>query len=152
MHDATDADGKEVAKEMVEVITTAKIIVDKFSTAGGELNAANKEPTKVKDKGKAKLVEKTEVLKSRKAQIAIDEEVARKIKAKSNADMQDNIDWNKVVEQEMSYEEIRPLFEEEYNNVQTLFKESPEMDVERIKALRKRTRKENVEKDQTTKK
>nr|GFB25831.1 hypothetical protein [Tanacetum cinerariifolium] len=128
MHDATDADGKEVAKEMVEVITTAKIIVDKFSTAGGELNAANKEP------------------------IAIDEEVARKIKAESNADMQDNIDWNKVVEQEISYEEIRPLFEEEYNKVQTLFKEGPEMDAERIKALRKRIRKENVEKDQTTKK
>nr|GFD24628.1 hypothetical protein [Tanacetum cinerariifolium] len=92
---------------------------------GGELNAANKEPVsvaptnittaqprvktrtaslkkKVKDKGKAKLVEKTKVLKSRKAQIAIDEEVARKIKAESNADMQDNIDWNKVVEQVQS--------------------------------------------------
>nr|GEU90061.1 hypothetical protein [Tanacetum cinerariifolium] len=39
--DVTDADVKEVAKEMVEVITTAKIIVDEVSTAGGELNAAN---------------------------------------------------------------------------------------------------------------
>nr|GEU71169.1 putative ribonuclease H-like domain-containing protein [Tanacetum cinerariifolium] len=53
---------------------------------------------------------------------------------------------------EMSYEEIRPLFEEEYNKVQTLFKEVPKIDVERIKALRKRTRKEKVKKDQTTKK
>nr|GEV91196.1 copia protein [Tanacetum cinerariifolium] len=53
---------------------------------------------------------------------------------------------------EMSYEEIRPLFEEEYNKVQTLFKEVPKIDVERIKAPRKRTRKEKVEKDQTTKK
>nr|GEU78497.1 putative ribonuclease H-like domain-containing protein [Tanacetum cinerariifolium] len=43
MHDATDADGKEVAEEMVEVITTAKIIVDEVSTGGGELNAANEE-------------------------------------------------------------------------------------------------------------
>nr|GEX09537.1 ribonuclease H-like domain-containing protein [Tanacetum cinerariifolium] len=52
----------------------------------------------------------------------------------------------------MSYEEIRPLFEEEYNKVQTFFKEGPEMNAERIKAPRKRTRKENVEKDQTAKK
>ncbi|GJT87486.1 putative ribonuclease H-like domain-containing protein [Tanacetum coccineum] len=52
----------------------------------------------------------------------------------------------------MSYEQIRPLFEEEYNKVQTLFKEDPEMDAERIKAPRKRTRKEKVEKDQPTKK
>nr|GEX41621.1 hypothetical protein [Tanacetum cinerariifolium] len=83
-----DADAK--------VITTVKIIVDEVSTAGGELNAANEEPvsaaltnitttqpkstttasskSQVKDKGKAKLVKEPEVLKSRKAQIAIDEE------------------------------------------------------------------------------
>nr|GFB18328.1 hypothetical protein [Tanacetum cinerariifolium] len=52
----------------------------------------------------------------------------------------------------MTYEEIRPLFEEEYNKLQTLFKEGLEMDAERIKALRKRTRKEIVEKDQIAKK
>nr|GEW78606.1 hypothetical protein [Tanacetum cinerariifolium] len=52
----------------------------------------------------------------------------------------------------MGYKEIRPLYEEEYNKVQTLFKEGPEMDAERIKASRKRTRKEKVEKDQTAKK
>nr|GEV25947.1 hypothetical protein [Tanacetum cinerariifolium] len=51
----------------------------------------------------------------------------------------------------MSYKEIRPLFEEEYNKVQTLFKKGPEMDEEMIKAPRKITRKENVEKDQTAK-
>nr|GEX18203.1 hypothetical protein [Tanacetum cinerariifolium] len=142
MHDATDADGKEVAEEMVEVITTAKIIIDELSTAGGELNAADEEPVSVahtnitiaqpseatkttvdistspkakgivfhdmeelttriasskalvKDKGKAKLVEEPKVLKPRKAQIAIDAEVARRIEAEWNADMQDNIDWN----------------------------------------------------------
>nr|GEV69477.1 uncharacterized mitochondrial protein AtMg00810-like [Tanacetum cinerariifolium] len=172
MHDATDADGKEVAKEMVEVISTVKIIVDEVSTVGGELNDANEKPVsiaptnittaqpseatkttidittaskakgivfhdveesttrtasskvQVKDKGKAKLVEEPEVLKSRKAQITIDEEVARRI-------------------------EIKPMFEEEYNKVQTLFKEGLEMDAERIKAPRNRTRKEKVEKDQT---
>nr|GEW10354.1 putative ribonuclease H-like domain-containing protein [Tanacetum cinerariifolium] len=228
-----------------EVITTAKIIVDKVSTAGGELNAANEEPVsaaptnnttaqpseatkttvdifttpkakglvfhdmeesttrtaslkvQIKDKCKAKLVDEPKVLKLRKAQIAIDAEVARRIKAEWNADMQDNIDWNKVVKQVqsrqsdavrkyqalkrkpvsvaqarknmmiymknitgfkieffkgMSYKEIRPMFEEEYNKVQTLFKKGPKMDAERIKAPRKRTRKEEVKKDQTTKK
>nr|GFB75674.1 hypothetical protein [Tanacetum cinerariifolium] len=43
----TDADGKAVVEEMVEVLTTAKIIVDEVSTAGGELNAANEEPVSV---------------------------------------------------------------------------------------------------------
>nr|GFA69431.1 hypothetical protein [Tanacetum cinerariifolium] len=136
MHDDTDADGKEVAEEVVEVITTAKIIVDEVSTTGGELNAVDEEPesttriasskAQVKDKGKAKLVEEPKVLKLRKAQIAIDEEVTRRIEVEWNGDIQDNIDWNKVVKQE-----------------------GPEMDVEKIKAPRKRTRKDNVEKDQT---
>nr|GEW85466.1 COP1-interacting protein 7-like [Tanacetum cinerariifolium] len=44
MQDGTDADGKAIVKEMVEVITTAKIIINDVSTAGGELNAANEEP------------------------------------------------------------------------------------------------------------
>nr|GEU92906.1 probable RNA 3'-terminal phosphate cyclase-like protein [Tanacetum cinerariifolium] len=212
-----------VAEEMVEVITTAKIIVDEVSTAGGELNAANEEPVStaptnittaqpnkaikttvdITTTPKAKgivfhdIEESTTRKASSKSQIAIDEEVARRIEAEWNADMQDNIDWNQVVEQVqsrqsdairkyqafkikpvsvaqdrknmmiylknmarfkmeffkgMSYEEIRPLFEEEYNKVQTLFKKGTEMDAERIKAPRKRTRKEKVEIDQTAKK
>nr|GEX25501.1 hypothetical protein [Tanacetum cinerariifolium] len=206
-HGRKIADINADAEEMIEVITTAKIIIDKVSTTGGELNAVDKEPVsdapininiaqpseatkttvditaahnakgiffhdveesttrtasskeQVKDKGKAKLVKEPKVLKSRKAHIEIDAEVARRIEAEWNADMQDNIDWNEVVKQNMarfkmkffkgmSYEEIRPLFEEEYNKVQTLFKEGPEMDAERIKAPRK----ENVKKDQTAKK
>nr|GEY86138.1 hypothetical protein [Tanacetum cinerariifolium] len=51
----------------------------------------------------------------------------------------------------MSYEKIRPLFEEEYKKVQTMYKEGPEIDTERIKATRTRIRKEKVEKDQTAK-
>nr|GEU65325.1 hypothetical protein [Tanacetum cinerariifolium] len=163
MHDATDADGKEI----VEVITTAKLIVDEVSTAGGEepssaapTNITTAQPSQatrtivdisnapkakgivfydveksttrtasskahVKDKGKAKFVKDPKVLKSRKSQIVIDKEVARRIEAEWNANMQDNIDWNEVVEQE-----------------------GPKMDAENIKALRK----EEVEKDQTVKK
>nr|GEV91195.1 hypothetical protein [Tanacetum cinerariifolium] len=172
LEDVTDANGKAVSEEMVEVITTAKIIFDEVSTAGGVLNAGNEEPesttkttsskVQVKDKGKARLVEEPKVLKSRKAQIAIDEEITRRIEAELNADIKDNIDRNDVVEQVqsrqsdtvrkyqalkrkpilvaqakknmmiylksmagfkmeffkgMSYEEIRPLFEEEYNKV-----------------------------------
>nr|GEU93952.1 hypothetical protein [Tanacetum cinerariifolium] len=108
MQDVTDADVKEVVKEMVEVITTAKIIVDEVSTAGGELNAANEEPvsaapinitTAQPNKGKAMLVKEPKVLRLRKAQITIDEEVTKRIEVEWNADMKDNIDWNEVVEQ-----------------------------------------------------
>nr|GFD34569.1 hypothetical protein [Tanacetum cinerariifolium] len=87
MQDVTDADGKEVAEEMVEVITTAKIIVDKES----KIRRASSK-SHVKEQGKAKLVEEPEVLKLKKAHIAIDEEVARRVKAEWNADMKDNID------------------------------------------------------------
>nr|GEV25678.1 hypothetical protein [Tanacetum cinerariifolium] len=150
MQDVTDADGKEVTKKIVEVITTSKIIIDEVSTAGDILKAANEEPvsaapinittaqpseaikttvditvvpkarriifhdmeesttrttslkSQVKDKGKVKLVEEPKVLKSRKAQIVIDEKVARRIEAEWNADIKDNIDWNEVVEKVQS--------------------------------------------------
>nr|GEW04494.1 hypothetical protein [Tanacetum cinerariifolium] len=100
MQDVTDDDVKEVTEEIVEVITIAKIIVHKVSTAGGELNAANEEPAK--DNGKVKLVKEPKVLKSRKAQIAIDDKVTRRIEAEWNANMKDNIDWNEVVDQAQS--------------------------------------------------
>nr|GEV00126.1 hypothetical protein [Tanacetum cinerariifolium] len=139
-----DADVKEVAEEIVEVMEVAKIIVDEVSTAGGELNAANKKtvsvaPTNIttaqpseatnttvdittapkakgivfhdkeesttrtgslksqaKDKSKAKLVKEPKILKLRKAQISLDEEVEKRIKAEWNAAMKDNIDWNEA--------------------------------------------------------
>nr|GEW14270.1 hypothetical protein [Tanacetum cinerariifolium] len=211
MQDVTDADGKEVDEEMVEVIITAKIIINEVSTGGGKLNAASEEPVSVaptntttaqpkeatkitvdittapkakgivfhdveesttrtasskahvKDKGKANLVEEPEVLKSRKAQIAIDKKVTRRIEAEKHVSvaqarknmmiyLKNMAGFKMEFFKGMGYEEIRPLFEEEYNKVQTLFKEGPEIDAERIKAPRKRTRKKNVEKDQTAKK
>nr|GEY76623.1 putative ribonuclease H-like domain-containing protein [Tanacetum cinerariifolium] len=117
MQDVTDADGKEVAEEMVEIITTAKIIVDEVSTAGGELNAANEKPVSVAPTNitTAQPSEATKTIvdiptapkaegivfhAKQKAQIAIDEEVARRIKPEWNADMKDNIDWNEVAEQD----------------------------------------------------
>nr|GEY27530.1 hypothetical protein [Tanacetum cinerariifolium] len=40
--------------------------------------------------------------RAKKDQIALDKEVARRLKAEWNADMKDNIDWNKVVKQVQS--------------------------------------------------
>nr|GEW48439.1 copia protein [Tanacetum cinerariifolium] len=138
LENVIDSGVKEVAEEMVEVMEIAKIIVNEVSTAGGELNAANEKPvsaaptnitTAQLNKSKAKLVKEPKIIKSRKAKIALDEEVARRIETEWNADMKDNIDWNEVVEQE-----------------------DPKMDAERLKAPRKKTRKKKVKKDQTAKK
>nr|GEU47957.1 hypothetical protein [Tanacetum cinerariifolium] len=140
---------KEVTEEMVEVMKITKIIVDEVSTAGGELNAANEKPVSVAPINittaqpseatkttvditttpKAKRIvfhdkeESTTRTASLKSQ-AKDKGKA-KIEAEWNANMKDNIDWNE---------------------------EGREMDAERIKALRKRIRKEKVEKDQPAKK
>nr|GFA10178.1 hypothetical protein [Tanacetum cinerariifolium] len=84
MQDVTDANGKEVAKEMVKVVTTAKIIVDEVSTAGDALNGANEEPIRVNNKN------------------SFFKEFARRIEAEWNAKIKDNIDLNEVVEQEGS--------------------------------------------------
>nr|GEU36511.1 zinc finger, CCHC-type [Tanacetum cinerariifolium] len=111
-HDATDADGKEVAKEMVEVITTAKIIVDEASNVGGELNAANEEPVSVAP---------TNITTAQP-----NEEVTRRIEAEWNADMQDNIDWNKEAEELKRNLEIVPNDEDDvFVNVTPLSSKPP---------------------------
>nr|GEV09181.1 hypothetical protein [Tanacetum cinerariifolium] len=91
-----DSDVKEVAEEMVEVMEIAKIIVDEVSTIGGELNAANEKPVSVAP---------TNITTAQPSQ-------ARKnmmIYLKNMAGFK--MDFFKG----MSYEEIRPLFEKEYN-------------------------------------
>nr|GEX85492.1 reverse transcriptase domain, reverse transcriptase zinc-binding domain protein [Tanacetum cinerariifolium] len=146
MKDVTDADGKEVAEEMVEVITTAKIIVDEVSTTDGELNAVNEEPFSVAPTN-------ITTAQPSKATKRVDITTALKAKGIVFHDMEESTTRTASLKSKgMSYEEIRPLFKKEYNKVQTLFKEGPEMDAERIKAPRKRTRKEKVKKDQTAKK
>nr|GEU28933.1 copia protein [Tanacetum cinerariifolium] len=113
-----------------EVITTAKIIVDEVKTASSELNVANEEPVSA---APTNITTAQPIAQARKNMM---------IYLKNMAGFK--MDFFKG----MSYEEIRPLFEEEYNKVQTLFKEGPEMDAKRIIAPRK----EKVEKDQTVKK
>nr|GEU92380.1 ribonuclease H-like domain-containing protein [Tanacetum cinerariifolium] len=166
MQDVTNADVKKVAKEIVEVITTAKIIVYEVSTAGGELNATNEEPVSnaptnitTTQLNNIDWNEVVEQVQSRQSD-AVRKYQALKRKPVSVAQARKNMmiylknmagfkmDFFKGV----SYEEIKPLFEKEYNKVQTLFKEGSKMDAKRIIAPRKRTRKVKVEKDQTVKK
>nr|GEY54107.1 hypothetical protein [Tanacetum cinerariifolium] len=122
-------------------------------------------PLHDKDKGKGLMVE-PEMPLTRKDQIALDEEFARGkyqalkrkpvLVAQARKNMMiylKNIAGYKMnYFKGMSYEQIRPIFEMEYNKVQAYLNKGPEMDAERIKVPRKRTRKEKVEKDQPAKK
>ncbi|GKD93555.1 hypothetical protein Tco_1373392 [Tanacetum coccineum] len=62
----------------------------------------------------------------------------------------DDIDWNAIAEQNMagykmnyfkgmSYDEIRPIFEEEYNKIQTLFKKDTEVEKTMTKRVAEET-------------
>nr|GFA35444.1 hypothetical protein [Tanacetum cinerariifolium] len=181
---------KDVVKDVEDVVATAENVEGINAATIPQISKDD-----AKDKGKGLMVEPKMPL-TRKYQIALDKEVARRLKAKWNADMKDNVDWNEVIEQvqsrqldavrkyqalkrklvlvsqarknmmiylknmagykmdyfkDMIYKHIRPIFEMEYNKVQAYLNKGPEMDVKRIKALKKRTRKEKVEKDQPAK-
>nr|GEW05129.1 hypothetical protein [Tanacetum cinerariifolium] len=180
----------KVVEEIVEVITTAKIIVNEVSTAGRELNAANEEPVSAASTNiitaqpseatkttvdittapKAKgivfhdMEESTTRIASSKVQSRQSDAVRKyqALKRKYVAVAQDRKNMMIYLKnmagfkmdffKGMSFEDIGPLFEEEYNKVKNLFNEGPEMNAKRVKAPRKRTRKEKVEKDQSAKK
>nr|GEV02676.1 hypothetical protein [Tanacetum cinerariifolium] len=108
--------------------------------------------SQAKDKGKAKLVEEPEIIKSRKAQIALDEEVVRRLETEWNVDMKTILIGMKLFNRFNIDNQMLPIFEMEYNKVQAYLNIDSEMDAERIKAPRKRIKKEKVEKDQTAKK
>nr|GEV44169.1 reverse transcriptase domain-containing protein [Tanacetum cinerariifolium] len=138
----TTAQPSEATKTTVDITTTPKGKGIVFNDKEESTTRTFSLKSQAKDKGKSK---KYQALKRKRVLVA----QARKnmmIYLKNLAGFK--MDLFKG----MSYEDIGPLFEEEYNKVQTLFKEGPKIDVERIKAPRKRTRKEKVEKDQTAKK
>nr|GEU55104.1 hypothetical protein [Tanacetum cinerariifolium] len=87
----TTAQPSEATKITVDITTAlnAKGIV--FHDKEESTTRTDSSKSQAKDKGKAKLVEEPEILKSRKAQIALDEEVARGLEAEWNADIKDNI-------------------------------------------------------------
>nr|GEX99537.1 hypothetical protein [Tanacetum cinerariifolium] len=125
---------EETDLKMVNIMEITKIIVDEVSTVVGELNAANEGPVSA---APTNITTAQPIAQARKNMMIY---------------LKNMVGFKMEFFKGMSYEEIIPLFEEEYKTVQTLFKEGPEMDAERIKNSRKRTRKEKVEKDQPTKK
>nr|GEV27656.1 putative ribonuclease H-like domain-containing protein [Tanacetum cinerariifolium] len=98
----TTAQPSEATKTIVDITTAPKAKGIVFHDKEESTTRTVSSKSQAKDKGKAKLIEKPEIQKSRKAQITIDEEVARRIEAEWNADMKDNIDWNEVVKQVQS--------------------------------------------------
>nr|GEW26384.1 hypothetical protein [Tanacetum cinerariifolium] len=196
----------DVVKDVEDVVATAKNVegikaatIPKISKDAVTLAQTLIEIKAAKPKAKWITMQKPKpkMHLTRKDEIALDEELARGLEVKWNADIKDNIDWNKVVKQVQSrqsdvvrkyqalkrkpvsvaqarknmmiylknmagykmdyfkgitYKQIRPIFKMEYNKVQAYLNKGPEMDAERIKAPRDRTRKEKVDKDQPAKK
>nr|GEV95955.1 hypothetical protein [Tanacetum cinerariifolium] len=118
----TTAQPSESTKTIVDITTAPKAKGIVFHDKEKSTTRTTSLKSQAKDKGKAKLVKEPKILKSRKAQIALDEEVTRRIDDEWNANMKDNIDWNEVVKQVQSRQSDA------------------------------RTRKEKVEKDQPVKK
>nr|GFB40700.1 hypothetical protein [Tanacetum cinerariifolium] len=89
----------DLENKVIKMKSSHKAKIAELKSRVEKLEEANRSLTKelqsfnteVKDKGKAKLDEEPKVLKSRKTQIAIDEEVTRMIEVKWNSDMKDNI-------------------------------------------------------------
>nr|GEY51036.1 hypothetical protein [Tanacetum cinerariifolium] len=147
-------------QEVVDVVTTAKIITKVVTAASSTLTAATLQltnavaltlttaPTKYKDKGKGILVEEPKPLKNQ-AQIEQDEKYARELKAELNT----NIDWDEVIDhvqrkqkedkameyfKGMTYDDIRPIFEKHFDsNVAFLQKTKDQMDKEDSRARKR---------------
>nr|GFB24053.1 hypothetical protein [Tanacetum cinerariifolium] len=102
-------------EEVLEVVKSAKLMIEVVTTVGATKVSVSRKrrgfiiqdpeetttttatvqlKVQAKDKGKSILIEEPKPLK-RKAQIELDEEVARQLEAKLNAD----INWNAVIEQ-----------------------------------------------------
>nr|GEV32380.1 hypothetical protein [Tanacetum cinerariifolium] len=178
-----DIDPTEL-KEVVKVVTTAKLMTEVVTTASAIITVATspipaaiitaapsaarrrkrvviKDPEEIatpsiiihselksKDKGKGIMVEEPKPLK-KQAQIEQDEAYARELKAELNK----IINWDDVIDQverkekednamdyfkEMSYDDIRPIFEMNFNsNVAFLEKTREQMKEEDIKALKR---------------
>nr|GEY34013.1 hypothetical protein [Tanacetum cinerariifolium] len=112
MMDVNEEESTDV-EEVLEVVKVAKLMTKVVTTVGAtkvsiprkrrgviiqdpkEITTTTVQPkVQAKDKGKAILIEEPKPLK-RKAQIKLDEEVARHLEAELNAD----INWNVVIEQ-----------------------------------------------------
>nr|GEW15422.1 putative ribonuclease H-like domain-containing protein [Tanacetum cinerariifolium] len=165
-------------KEVIEVVTTAKLMTKVVTAAATTITAApmpkasaarrkkgvvirdpketatplvivHSEP-KSKDKGNIILVEEPKPFK-KQAQIEQDEAYARELKAELNA----NINWNVVIEhmdffKGMTYDEIRPIFEKHFNSI-VAFLEKGEEELEE-EASKKSKRKSETSEEKVAKK
>nr|GEV77030.1 hypothetical protein [Tanacetum cinerariifolium] len=95
MQDIDEEEPAEV-KEVLEVVTTTKLITKVVTTAESTTTAAQVPKAKVqpKDKGKVILIEEPKSLKGQ-ARIEQNEAFARKLEAELNA----NVNWNDVIQQ-----------------------------------------------------
>nr|GFD00500.1 hypothetical protein [Tanacetum cinerariifolium] len=88
----TTAQSSKATETTVDITTATKAKGIVFHDKEESTTRTVSSKSQVKDKGKAKLVEEPNILMSRKAQIAIVEEVARRIKAEWKAYIKDNTD------------------------------------------------------------
>nr|GEY54836.1 hypothetical protein [Tanacetum cinerariifolium] len=102
----TTTQPSEATKTTVDITTAPKAKGIVFHDKEESTTRTTSLKSQAKDKGKAKLIEEPKILKSKKAQIVLDEEVTRGIEAEWNANMKDNIDCNKVVKQRTRKEKV----------------------------------------------
>nr|GEW33822.1 hypothetical protein [Tanacetum cinerariifolium] len=152
-------------QEVVEVVTTAKLITEVVTAASATITAAAPQlttvaaptlttaPTKSKDKGKGIMVEEPKPLK-KQAQIEQDEAYARELeryqalkrKPQTKAQARKNMmiylrnmaGFKMDYFKGMPYDDIRPIFEKKFNsNVAFLLKTKEQMDAEDSRALKR---------------
>nr|GFA46200.1 hypothetical protein [Tanacetum cinerariifolium] len=146
-------DDSEV-QEVVEIVTTAKLMTEVVTDAATQVAAANPEEElpsdtlaetpKVKDKGKGILIEAPKPMK-KKDQIEMDAEYARKLQEEINKEHEEsykNIYWNAALDHNTEgykmdvfkgkkYNEILPIFQAKFDaNMRFLFKSREEMEKE----------------------
>ncbi|GKA33469.1 hypothetical protein Tco_0719898 [Tanacetum coccineum] len=140
----------EASKERVMTYNRRKRSIDssKVSTAAGLFSTA--EETDEEFARKVQEEEQTKALEQQE-QERINLEAAQELQQQLDERQIDDIDWNSIVEQNMagykmnyfkgmSYDHIRPIFEQEYNKVQTLFKK----DIDVVKTKPKRVAEETL--------
>nr|GEV55239.1 hypothetical protein [Tanacetum cinerariifolium] len=88
-----DQEDKPEVQEVVDVVTTAKLITEVVTAAEEELTAIILADTKSKDKGKGIMVEEPKPIK-KKQLVKMDEEYARKLHEELNKD----IDWDVAID------------------------------------------------------
>nr|GFC73536.1 hypothetical protein [Tanacetum cinerariifolium] len=126
-------------QEVVEVVTTAKLITEVVTAATSQVSAASATISAAKpcipaaaltvDKGKGILIETPKPLK-KKDQIKLDAEYARKLHEEINKDHEEinkDIDWDAAIDHVKQKSKENPQFDA---NMRFLFKSKEEMEEE----------------------